>query len=108
MDKDKTPATLPDDEIDVVEQEKGKYTLVKDSPVSTQQILKIVQRTPKAHVHQRPGKGGGTWDYVTGTYVKKVLNFTFGWLWDFQILDKGIQRTGMGPGTAHDPQPQDL
>jgi Rad52/22 family double-strand break repair protein len=89
MDNEKSIILLPTGTVDVFEQEKGKYTLVKDSPVSTQQILKIVQRTPKEHIHQRPGKGGGKWDYVTGTYVKKVLNFTFGWLWDFQVIDKG-------------------
>jgi hypothetical protein len=89
MDNNTSLIITPQGEIDVFEKQKGKYTLVKDSPVSTQQILKIVQRTPKEHIHQRPGKGGGKWDYVTGTYVKKVLNFTFGWLWDFQVIDKG-------------------
>lgn len=65
-----------------------KYTLV-NAPISNEQILKIFQRTPAQHVHQRPGKGGGTWDFVTGVYVKKVLNHVFGWLWDFEIMDKG-------------------
>ncbi|RPJ64514.1 MAG: hypothetical protein EHM23_00390, partial [Acidobacteria bacterium] len=78
-----------DGEIDVYEKEKGKYTLVTQSPVSKEQILKIFQKTPSQHVHKRPGKGGGEWDYVTGVYVKKVLNYVFGWLGDFQIIDKG-------------------
>jgi hypothetical protein len=80
---------LPTGEIDAFEQEKGKYTLAKQSPISTPQILRIVQKTPKEHIKTRPAKGGGEWDYVTGTYIKKVLNFAFGWLWDFQIVDKG-------------------
>jgi hypothetical protein len=90
MSKEQSKITLPTGDIDVYEQEKGKYTLVPKSPISTEQILKIFQRTPPQHVHQRPGKGGGTWDYVTGVYVKKVLNYTFGWLWDFQVIDKGL------------------
>lgn len=74
-----------------VEKEKNKYSLVQ-APISTPQILKILQKTPANHVYKRPGKGGGTWEFVTGTYVKKVLNYTFGWMWDFEIKDKG--RTG--------------
>lgn len=66
----------------------GGYSLIK-SPISNKQLLMILQRTPKEHVRQRPGKGGGTWDYVTGVYIRKVLNYVFGWLWDFQIIDKG-------------------
>ena len=65
-----------------------KLTLV-DTPITQKQILQIFQRTPREHIHERPGKGGGNWTYVTGVYVKKVLNYTFGWLWDYQIIDKG-------------------
>jgi hypothetical protein len=46
-----------DDEIDVHEKEKGKYTLITQSPVSKEQILKIFRKTPAQHVHKRPGKG---------------------------------------------------
>jgi hypothetical protein len=68
---------------------KSKLTLIKDSPFTVEQILKIMQRTPKNHIYQRPAKGGGVWDYVTGTYVKKVLNYTFGFMWSTEI--KNIQ-----------------
>lgn len=68
--------------------EKGKY-MIADSPITKKQVLKIFQQTPQQHVHSRPGKGGGQWNFVTGVYVKKVLNYVFGWLWDFQIVDKG-------------------
>jgi hypothetical protein len=86
-----------------------KLALVTPSqmPLSTKQILKIFQRTPKQHVHTRPAKGGGTWDYVTGTYVKKVLNHVFGWLWDFEIMDKGREGNQVwvqGKLTIRDPK----
>lgn len=55
----------------------------------SQQVLHMLQRTPKEHVYQRPGKGGGTWNFVTGAYVKKSLNYIFGWLWNFEVVDKG-------------------
>lgn len=57
--------------------------------MAVEQILHITQKTPLSHVYTRPAKGGGTWDYVTGVYVKKVLNYAFGWLWSFEIKDKG-------------------
>lgn len=44
--------------------------------------------TPKKHIYERPAKGGGKWQYVTGTYFKKVLNLMFGWDWDFEIMDE--------------------
>ncbi|MCK4830600.1 hypothetical protein KA005_83580 [bacterium] len=68
--------------------EKGKY-MIANSPITKQQVLKIFQQTPPEHIRTRPGKGGGQWHYVTGVYTKKVLNYVFGWLWDFQIVDKG-------------------
>lgn len=53
-----------------------------------QQLIYILQRTPKDHIYQRPGKGGANWDYVTGAYVKKVLNYVFAWNWDFEVKSK--------------------
>jgi len=50
------------------------------------QLLQIMQRTPASHIFTRPGKGGGTWQFVTGTYVKKVLNYVFGFNWDFEVV----------------------
>ena len=66
----------------------GKLSLVPNV-LNPKQVLFVLQQTPKNHIYQRPGKGGGVWDFVTGTYVKKVLNYTFGWMWDFEIKDKG-------------------
>jgi len=70
------------------EEVKDALTLAQ-SPINSKQILHIMQKTPKNHVYSRPAKGGGRWDYVTGVYVKKVLNFAFGWQWDFEIKDHG-------------------
>lgn len=68
--------------------DKGNYMIAK-SPITKKQVLQIFQQTPPEHVKTRPGKGGGQWHFVTGVYTKKVLNYVFGWLWDFQIIDKG-------------------
>lgn len=57
-----------------------------------QQILALIQRTPKSHVYTRPARGGGVWQYVTGTYVEKVLNYVFGWDWSFEIKDHGREK----------------
>jgi hypothetical protein len=76
------------EQIKVMKDAGGSLSLVP-TPISKPQILTMLQRTPKNHIYTRPAKGGGEWEYVTGTYVKKVLNYVFGWLWDFQIVDKG-------------------
>lgn len=57
--------------------------------LAQKQILQILQRTPKEHIYRRPAKGGGMWDYVTGTYVEKVLNYVFGWDWSFEVKQHG-------------------
>lgn len=74
----------------------GDYTLVKDCPMTETQLQFILGRTPEVHVRERPVKGGGKAKYVTGTYVKKALNFTFAWRWNFEIVDKGTVKDGEG------------
>ncbi len=49
----------------------------------------VAARTPREHIYTRQGKGGGTFTYVTGVYVTKLLNFIFGFNWDFEVIDKG-------------------
>lgn len=66
----------------------NRLTLVL-APLKNNQLLQILQKTPTKHIYRRPAKGGGEWEYVTGVYVKKVLNYTFGWMWDFEVKDKG-------------------
>jgi len=65
-------------------------SLVDDNSLNANQLAQILKRTPKAYVKKRPAKGGGTWDYVSGGYVKKVLNLMFGWDWDFEVLEDKI------------------
>jgi hypothetical protein len=65
---------------------KEKKLVLSDTPIKTTQLLRLLQVTPKQHRFTRPAKGGGTWDYVTGAYVKQTLNEVFGWLWSFDII----------------------
>ena len=65
-------------------------SLVENNSLNANQLNLILRNTPKQYVHQRPAKGGGTWDYVTGGYVKKCLNLMFGWDWSFEIIDQQI------------------
>lgn len=66
------------------EPEKKKLVLAETS-FSPKQLLTILQRTPRSHIYTRPAKGGGQWEYVTGVYIKKVLNHVFGWMWSFEV-----------------------
>ena len=85
-DNKKVQVELVDDKY--LEKVGSKLSLVKTN-IEPEQMLRIFQRTPKQHIYSRPAKGGGTWDYVTGTYVKKVLNYIFGWMWDFEVKEHG-------------------
>jgi hypothetical protein len=68
-------------------------SLVDGNILNEKQLKLIMKKTPAQFVHKRPAKGGGQWDFVTGGYVKKVLNLMFGWDWDFQVInfDMNIQ-----------------
>jgi len=65
-------------------------SLVEQNSLNASQLALILKKTPAQYVKQRPAKGGGNWDYVSGGYVKKCLNLMFGWDWDFEILDEKI------------------
>lgn len=65
-------------------------SLVEQNSLNAAQLKLILKYTPDKYVRQRPAKGGGTWKYVTGGYVKKCLNLMFGWDWDFEIIDEKI------------------
>ena len=58
--------------------------------MNRQQLNQILKATPRKYVKSRPAKGGGTWNYVDGGYIKKCLNLMFGWDWDFQIISKEV------------------
>ena len=66
---------------------KAELTKVEKNQLSTQQLDFMFSRTPEKHIYKRPGKGGSQWSYVTGTYIKKVLNLMFGWDWDFEVVE---------------------
>jgi hypothetical protein len=70
--------------------DKTELSLVKENSLNEHQLAQILKRTPNQYIKKRPAKGGGTWDYVTGGYVRKVLNLMFGWDWDFEILEHTI------------------
>ena len=65
-------------------------SLVENNALNSNQLGRLLKETPKRYVKQRPAKGGGTWDYVTGGYVRKCLNLMFGWDWSFEIVDEKI------------------
>lgn len=69
-----------------------KLMLIKEGFVNDKQVIKMLGRTPPNHKYSRPGKGGGHWTYVTGVYVKKVLNHVFGWNWSFEIVEHGREQ----------------
>lgn len=81
-------------ETDLVEpMREGKKLTIPKTWMSEAQIIKIVQNTPKQHIYRRKGKGGQVFDYVTGNYIIKVLNFIFGWNWDFEIVNQGREES---------------
>jgi len=57
------------------------------SLLTSEQMNLLLAKTPKSQIRTRKAKGGGQWDYVTGAYIKKVLNLMFGFDWDFNILN---------------------
>lgn len=64
----------------------GDLSLVDNNALNPAQLSILLKRTPGKFVKTRKAKGGGTWDYVTGGYIKKVLNLMFGWDWDFEVV----------------------
>lgn len=75
-------------ELKIVSAEELSY--VKNSALEPQQLNWLLKATPKKYIKQRPAKGGGQWDYVSGGYVKKCLNLMFGWNWSFEITEQLI------------------
>lgn len=69
----------------------GKKLTAPKTWVSEGQLAKILQKTPPQYVYKRPGKGGGTFEYVTVSYIQKALNYIFGWNWDFEVVQQGME-----------------
>lgn len=55
------------------------------SILSQNQVQKLWNSTPRKFQYKRPAKGGGQWDFVKVSYVRKVLDSVFGFNWDFEI-----------------------
>lgn len=66
-----------------------KALTIRKSWVSESQLHRMLQRTPREQIYSRKGKGGKEFDYVTGSYCIKWLNFIFAWDWDFEVLEHG-------------------
>lgn len=64
-----------------------ELTKAENNMLTHNQLSFLLAKTPKNHIYSRPAKGGGTWNYVTGTYIKKVLNLMFGWQWSFKVIE---------------------
>tara|TARA_R110000868_G_scaffold1759_1_gene14083 strand:+ start:1225 stop:1884 length:660 start_codon:yes stop_codon:yes gene_type:complete len=58
--------------------------------LNEQQLGFLLKKTPAKYIMTRPAKGGGSWEYVSGGYVKKALNLMFGWNWNFEIISKEV------------------
>jgi hypothetical protein len=69
----------------------SELSLTSENTLNEKQLERLLQKTPKQYVKERPAKGGGKWEYVTGGYIRKVLNLMFGWDWDFEIISEMIQ-----------------
>lgn len=82
-------AIIPYSEIQKPEMYQGKYTLIP-TLFNERQIANIIAPTPKNIIKQRPGKGGGKWDYVPGWWFKKKANFVFGFSHDFEIIGERV------------------
>jgi hypothetical protein len=76
---------------ELVKIEAKELSLVQDNSLNANQLALLMKRTPDKFVRTRPAKGGGTWTYVSGGYIRKVLNLMFGWDWDFEVLSEVVQ-----------------
>lgn len=71
-------------EIQKMELDLSQVTRTK-SVLNQNQIQKLWNSTPRKFKYKRPAKGGGQWDYVRVSYVRKVLDSVFGFDWDFDV-----------------------
>ena len=78
-------------EIEIKQYTQAELSLAFDNSLNAKQLQLLLKKTPSQYVRQRPAKGGGVWHYVSGSYVRKVLNLMFGWDWDFEVLSEMIQ-----------------
>ena len=70
--------------IEKMELDLSQVTRTK-SVLNQNQIQKLWNSTPAKFRYKRPAKGGGQWDYVKVSYIRKVLDSVFGFDWDFEV-----------------------
>jgi len=68
----------------------SELSLVEDNTLNPYQLKLLLKKTPPQYVHKRPAKGGGEWEYVSGGYIRKMLNLMFGWDWDFEVVTEQV------------------
>ena len=56
------------------------------SILNANQVQKIFNTTNKKYIYQKPGKGGGAFNYVRASYIRRTLDGIFGFNWDFEIV----------------------
>lgn len=86
----------------------GKKLTIPKTWMTEHQVTFMLQRTPKDMVYRRKGKGGQMFDYVTGSYITKALNYAFGWAWDFEVVEHGKENNHvwvLGKLTVHGTKP---
>ena len=69
---------------------KDDLSLIDNNVLQENQLSFLLQKTPEKYIKTRPGKGGGQWKFVSGVYVRKILNLMFGWDWDFEVLSEQV------------------
>lgn len=67
-----------------------ELALVSENALNEKQLQFLFKKTPPKFVKSRPARGGGNWDYVSGGYVRKVLNLIFGFNWDFEVISEQV------------------
>ena len=86
----------------------GKNLTIPKTWLSETQLTFMLQKTPPNQIYRRPGKGGKSFDYVTGSYITKALNFVFAWNWDFEVIQHGKEADHvwvLGKLTVHGTKP---
>jgi recombination DNA repair RAD52 pathway protein len=68
----------------------SELSLVENNALNAKQLSFLLKKTPEKYLRTRPAKGGGTWQYVSGGYVRKCLNLMLGWDWSFEIIEQLI------------------
>jgi len=71
-------------QIQKMELDFSQVTRVK-AVLNQNQVQKLWNSTPQKFKYKRPAKGGGQWDYVRVSYIRKVLDSVFGFDWDFEV-----------------------